>query len=101
MHLRKLELFRLKLIFPTKFEIQELQWSESSGSGAEDGFTSELVAVKGKANVSGRSEEFSFMVKSTPEIAGQRLDMVMEVQQAPGQSAPTILVLKIWVGFSL
>ena len=38
-----------------------------------------MVAVKGKANVSGKIEEFSFMVKQAPEIAGQRLDMVMEV----------------------
>ena len=76
----KLEVLGLKLLNPTKFEIQEIQWSESKGSAADDGFTTELVAVKGKANISGKIVEFSFMVKLTPEIAGRRLDMVMEVR---------------------
>ena len=58
---------------------QELQWSESKGAVADDGYTTELVAVKGKANVSGRIEEFSFMVKLTPEI-GPRAKMVKEVR---------------------
>ena len=71
---------QIKLINPTNLEIQEIQWSESKGSAADDGFTTELVAVKGKANISGKIEEFSFMVKLTPEIAGRRLDMVMEVR---------------------
>ena len=75
----KLEAFGFKLINPTNFEIQEIQWSESKGSAADDGFTTELVAVKGKAIVSGKTEYFSFMVKQTPEIAGRRLNMCMEV----------------------
>ena len=81
MNFCKLEAFGFKLINPTNFEIQEIQWSESKGSAADDGFTTELVAVKGKAIVSGKTEKFSFMVKLTPEIAGRRLDMVMEVRQ--------------------
>jgi len=58
--------------------IKELQWSESKGAAADDGYTTELVAVKGKANVSGKIEEFSFMVKLTPEI-GPRAKMVDEM----------------------
>ena len=58
---------------------QELHWSESIGAVGDDGYTTELVAVKGKANVSGRIEEFSFMVKLTPEI-GPRAKMVTEVR---------------------
>ena len=75
-----MQVFGFKLINPTKFEIEEIQWSESKGSAADDGFTTELVAVKGKAIVSGKTENFSFMVKQTPEIAGQRLDMCLEVK---------------------
>ena len=68
---------------------QELHWSESIGAVADDGYTTELVAVKGKANVSGRIEEFSFMVKLTPEI-GPRAKMVKEVR-------PSWSILKIIV----
>ena len=75
----RLEVLDLKTQI-TNFDIQELQWSESKGSAADDGFTTELVAVKGKAIVSGKTEKFSFMVKQTPEIAGRRLDMCMEVK---------------------
>ena len=67
-------------IFFFFFDIQEIQWSESKGSAADDGFTTELVAVKGKANVSGKNEEFSFMVKLTPEFDALRIDMVTEVR---------------------
>ena len=80
MHFNNLEVLGLKLINPTKFKIQEIKWSESKGSAVDDGFTTELVAVKGKANVSGEIKEFSFMVKLTPEIAGPRLEMVLEVR---------------------
>ena len=76
---QSLEAFGFRLINQTNFEIQEIQWSESKGSAADDGFTTELVAVKGKAIVSGKTEYFSFMVKQTPEIAGRRLNMCMEV----------------------
>jgi len=47
--------------------IQNLNWTESKGSAAGDGFTTELVAVKGNAIVNGRIQNFSFMVKMTPE----------------------------------
>ena len=59
--------------------LQDLQWSESKGAVADDGYTTELVAVKGTANVSGKIKEFSFMVKFTPEI-GPRAKMVKEVR---------------------
>merc|ERR1711992_377219 len=59
--------------------IQILQWSESSGSAADDGFTTELVAVKGKSKIFEKFQDFSFMVKMTPEI-GHRVKMVKEMR---------------------
>jgi len=55
-----------------------LDWSEAKGSTANDGFTTELIAVKGKSNISGKNQDFSFMVKMTPET-GHRVNMVKEM----------------------
>ena len=76
--------------------IQLLDWSEAKGSAANDGFTTELIAVKGKSNISGKNQDFSFMVKMTPET-GHRVNMVKEVFtfkilfKLPGQSVNSLL----------
>ena len=59
----------------SKDSIENIEWSESKGAGAEDGFTTQLVAVKGLAKIVGASKEYSFIVKLTPEI-GFRAAMV-------------------------
>merc|ERR1712241_1056880 len=58
--------------------VEIIQWSENKGSAAEDGFTTELVAVKGTANITNKMQNFSFMIKLTPEI-GHRVNMVKEM----------------------
>ena len=67
-----------KLYQVSQDNIRNIEWSESKGAAAEDGFTTELVAVNGKAEIDRIDQEFSFMVKLTPEI-GFRAEMVKEV----------------------
>merc|ERR1712241_782064 len=66
-----------KLYDVTENSVEILQWSENKGSAAEDGYTTELVAVKGLANIKDKMQDFSFMIKLTPEI-GHRVNMVKE-----------------------
>ena len=69
-----------KLYNVTENSVVILQWSENKGSAAEDGYTTELVAVKGLANIKDKMQDFSFMIKLTPEI-GHRVNMVKEVKK--------------------
>ena len=74
----KISLTKLYNVMEKSVEI--IQWSENKGSAAEDGFTTELVAVKGTANITNKMQNFSFMIKLTPEI-GHRVNMVKEVKE--------------------
>ena len=81
---KKIKADHLAAALATEFEVSKevvknVEWEESAGAGVMDGFTTEVVAAKGQADVAGRSVEFSYIVKMTPEI-GYRVEMVQKVR---------------------
>ena len=59
-------------------DIKLLKWSAAKGSAINDGYTTELLAVKGKSKVFEKIQDFSFMVKITPDV-GHRVNLVKKV----------------------
>ena len=80
---KKIKADYLAAALATDFEVSKevvknVEWEESAGAGVMDGFTTEVVAAKGQAEIAGKKVEFSYIVKLTPNI-GYRVDMVKEV----------------------
>ena len=70
------------LRFPTyKESIKSLSWIETLGAAAEDGFTTQILAVKGTVKIDEIIKEFSFMVKLAPN-RGFMATVVKEVSMA-------------------
>ena len=66
----------------SKEDIQNLEWTESAGAELMDGFTTEVVAVRGQAKITNKNHvNFSYIVKLTPEV-GYRADLVKDVSKA-------------------
>ena len=61
--------------------VNSIKWTESAGAGLADGFTTEIIAVKGTAEINGKTETFSYVVKMAPE-SGYMAQMVKEVNKA-------------------
>ena len=60
-------------------DVQNVEWTECAGAGLMDGFTTELVAVRGQAKIANKNHvNFSYIVKLTPEV-GYRADLVNDV----------------------
>ena len=69
----------------SKEDVQNVEWTECAGAGLMDGFTTEVVAVRGQAEVTIQCHYlsltyvyFSYIVKLTPEV-GYRADLVKDV----------------------
>ena len=59
----------------SKKDVQNIKWTESAGAGVMDGFTTEVVAVRGQAKIANKNHvNFSYIVKLTPEV-GHRVDL--------------------------
>ena len=58
--------------------VKFLDWTESAGAGLTDGFTTEIIAVKGTAKIKDEIKKFSYIVKLAPE-SGYMAQMVKEV----------------------
>ena len=62
-------------------DVQNVEWTESAGAGVMDGFTTEVVAVRGQAKITNKNNvNFSYIVKLTPEV-GYRADLVKDVSK--------------------
>ena len=62
-------------------DVQNVEWTESAGAGVMDGFTTEVVAVRGQAKIANKNHvNFSYIVKLTPEV-GYRADLVKDVSK--------------------
>ena len=65
----------------SKEDIQNVEWTESAGAELMDGFTTEVVAVRGQAKIANKNHvNFSYIVKLTPEV-GYRADLVKDVSK--------------------
>ena len=65
----------------SKEDVQNVEWTECAGAGLMDGFTTEVVAVRGQAKIANKNHvNFSYIVKLTPEV-GYRADLVKDVSK--------------------
>ena len=84
---KKISQNHLTAALATDFKISEekihnVEWTESAGAGLMDGFTTEVVAVRGQAKIANKNHvNFSYIVKLTPEV-GYRADLVKDVSKA-------------------
>ncbi len=62
-------------------DIKLLDWSTKAGSGDTDNFATDMVAVNGKATVSGKEVAFSYMAKVLPN-GKMRQEMVKKVNNS-------------------
>ena len=58
--------------------VKLLKWSAVKGSSINDGYTTELFAVKGNSKISEKIQNFSFMVKIAPDV-GHRVELIKKV----------------------
>ena len=59
-------------------DVKILEWFTEAGIAATDNFATDMVAVKGKSEIQGKQESFSFMTKVVPK-GEMRNDMVKQV----------------------
>ena len=60
--------------------VNSIEWTEAAGAGVTDGYTTEIIAIKGTAEVNNKTEQFSYIVKMAPE-SGHLAQMVKEVSR--------------------
>ena len=58
--------------------VKSIEWTESAGAGLTDGYTTEIIAITGTAEVNGKTQQFSYIAKMAPET-GHMAKMVKEV----------------------